>query len=68
NLEGVTRNIQRWRDDYVAEDAISAASITAIYNYLLGIETVFDEKLDIVADGVINAVDITAAYNFLLGN
>lgn len=67
NLEGVSRNIKRWRDDYVEEDVISAATITAIYNYLLGNETEYDEKLDIVLDGVINAVDVTAAYNFLLG-
>lgn len=56
----------RWHDDYVEPDAITAATITQIYNYLLGINTVYDEKLDLNEDGIINSSDITFGYNVIL--
>ena len=67
NIDYITKQIDKWRDDYVEEDVINSSTITSIYNYILGFDTTYNEKLDINEDGIINVGDITSAYNFLLG-
>lgn len=68
NTSYVSGQIKRWRDDYVEDDVITASTVTAIYNFLLGTETSYNNKLDLNHDGVLNSVDITVAYNYLLGS
>ena len=67
NINRLSTQLNRWRDDYVEEETINSSTITQIYNFLLGIDTTFYPKLDINGDGEINSNDITAAYNILLG-
>ncbi len=62
----ISNLLVRWRDDYVEPDAITAATITQIYNHILGISTNYDEKLDLNEDGVINSADVTYGYNIML--
>ncbi len=48
------------------DDSITSSTITKIYDYILGYNTTFDEKLDIDGDGIITVSDVTQAYNYLL--
>ncbi len=68
NMYQISRQIERWLDGYVEEDVVNASTITAIYNYLLGNDTVYNEKLDLDSNGTINSHDVTIAYDYLLGN
>ena len=63
----MSKQFLRWHDDFVEPDAITATTITQIYNYLLGIDTEYDEKLDLNEDGIINSSDITCGYNVIMG-
>ena len=64
NLAFVNVRIDSWREDYVE---INTSTITQMYNYMLGFDATFDEKIDLNKDGSINATDVTEAYNFILG-
>ena len=66
NYNSITSQINRWHKGYVDPEVIGAATITQIYNYLLGIDTEYNEKLDLNEDGMINAADITYGYNVIL--
>lgn len=68
NIAYMSNRLLRWHDDYVEPDVISSTTITRIYNYMLGFETDYDEKLDLNEDGRITSSDITLGYNILLGN
>ena len=63
----LSNKLLSWRDDYVEPDVINAATITQISNYLLGIDTEYNEKLDLNEDGTINSADVTFGYNVILG-
>ena len=67
NHSHLTELLERWHEGYVDPEVIGVATITQIYNYLLGIETEYNEKLDLNEDGVINSADITFGYNVILG-
>lgn len=67
NVNSLSQQINRWRDDYV-DDTITAATITQIYNYILGIDTEYNEELDLNEDGIISSADITFGYNVILSN
>ena len=67
NHEFISNKLLRWHNDYVEPETINAATITQIYNYILGIDTEYNEKLDLNEDGVINIADVTFGYNVLLG-
>lgn len=47
---------------------VTAADITALYNFLLNGDLTFFETSDVNNDGSINAADITMVYNILLNN
>ncbi|MBR5639718.1 MAG: CotH kinase family protein [Muribaculaceae bacterium] len=64
NLSYINDQIVAWREDYVE---INTSTITKIYNYMLGFDTTFNEKIDLNKDGFINSTDVTEAYNFILG-
>ncbi len=53
--------------DVNGDGDITAADITAIYNYLLNGDETFIEACDVDGDGFITTGDITAIYNILLG-
>ena len=53
--------------DVNCDEAINAADVTAIYNYILNGEENFLSTSDVNSDGAINAADITAIYNLILG-
>ncbi len=63
-----TDQFLRWEEGYVPgeDDSITSSTITKIYDYILGYNTTFDEKLDIDGDGIITVSDVTQAYNYLL--
>ncbi len=64
----LTDQFLRWEEGYVPgeDDSITSSTITKIYDYILGYNTTFDEKLDIDGDGIITVSDVTQAYNYLL--
>lgn len=66
NHSKLTGQLLHWHDDYVEPNTITAATITKIYDYLLGIDTEYNENLDFNNDGEITAADVTDAYNILL--
>lgn len=66
NHSHLTEVLVRWHEGYVEPDTITAATITNIYNYLLGFNTEYDETLDLNKDGHITSYDVTEAYNFIL--
>ena len=66
NLEYANEHIEVWSEDYDPLSHVDIGTITSIYNYLLGTDTTFYEKLDLNQDGTINTTDITIAYNVLL--
>jgi hypothetical protein len=63
---------------YIVEDAlmgdvngdgsVTAADITALYNYLLNGDMTYFDRSDVNGDGNITSADVTAVYNILLGN
>lgn len=65
NLAYANQNIEIWSDDY--EPIITIAVVTEIYNYILGNNTTFYERLDLNKDGYINTADVTKAYNIIMG-
>ena len=67
NLEHITFDINRWRDDYDHNSSVNAYTITQLYNYLLGIDSTFYEELDFNKDGTITSADVTEAYSIILG-
>ncbi len=67
NINYISTQIIRWRDDYVEPYIISSSTITEIYNHILDNDNTYDEKLDINHDGHINTNDITVGYDYLLG-
>ena len=64
NIAYASETIETWIDDY--DSTITIITLTEIYNYLLGIDNTFYDKLDINKDGNITAADVTIAYNILL--
>ena len=64
NIAYASETIEAWIDDY--DPTITIITLTEIYNYLLGIDNTFYDKLDINKDGNITAADVTIAYNILL--
>lgn len=66
NLAYATETIEVWSEDYDPLAHVTISTVTSIYNYLLGNDTTFHEKLDLNQDGSINATDVTIAYNVLL--
>ena len=54
--------------DVNGDSVITSADVTAIYDVLLGISTIFDGTADVNGDGIITAADVTAIYDILLGN
>ena len=64
NIAYASETIETWIDDY--DPTITIITLTEIYNYLLGIDNTFYDKLDINKDGNITAADVTIAYNILL--
>lgn len=56
------------KGDVNADGEITAADVTALYNYLLNGTTTNLKFGDQNCDGEITAADITAVYNVLLGN
>ncbi|MBO4722751.1 MAG: CotH kinase family protein [Muribaculaceae bacterium] len=64
----ITRQLLRWHNDYEEPDVITSATITQIYNYILGNNPEYDERLDLNGDGTINSADVTFGYNVILGS
>ncbi|MBQ9585262.1 MAG: family 10 glycosylhydrolase [Muribaculaceae bacterium] len=54
--------------DVDCDGIVSAADVTALYNYMINGDTTFAATSDVDGDGSITAGDITVIYNILLGN
>ena len=54
--------------DFDGDGTVTAADITAIYNYLLSNDTTFLSTSDVDGDGTVTSADVTLIYNILLGN
>lgn len=54
--------------DVDCDGIVTAADVTALYNYLLNNDTEFFATSDVDGDGNVTAADITVIYNILLGN
>lgn len=54
--------------DVDCDGHVTAADITALYNYLLYGDTLYIDTLDVNSSGSINAADITEIYTILLGS
>lgn len=54
--------------DVNGDGNVTAADITALYNYLLNSDETYLSTSDVNGDGNITSADITAVYNILLGN
>lgn len=52
--------------DVNCDGEVTAYDVTAIYNYLLNLDTTFLATSDITGDGQVTAADVTAIYNYLL--
>lgn len=68
NLAYINAYVETWSEDYDPYGYVTVVTVTSIYNYLLGVDHTFDDKLDLDKDGSINANDLTVAYNIILGN
>lgn len=66
NLAYANENIEVWSEGYDPLSHVDISTVTSIYNYLLGIDVTFYERLDLNQDGIINTTDVTIAYNVLL--
>ena len=53
--------------DVDGDGIVTAADVTALYNYLLNNDTEFLATSDVDGDGNVTAADITVIYNILLG-
>lgn len=67
SINSLRPEINKWLNAITDLDRITLATVTRIYNYILGTTTTADDELDINHDGVVNSVDITICYNYLLG-
>lgn len=56
------------KGDVNGDGSITAADVTAVYDYLLGNSTQFEATADVNGDGSVTAADITYLYDILLGN
>lgn len=54
--------------DVDQDGIVTAADITALYNYLLNNDYTFIETSDVDGDGTVTASDITTIYNILMGS
>ena len=54
--------------DVNGDEAINAADITALYDYMLNGDQTYVTTSDVNGDGHINSADVTAIYDILLGN
>ncbi len=54
--------------DVNGDNVVTAADVTALYDYLLNEDLTYYDTSDINGDGNITAADITALYNLLLEN
>ncbi len=54
--------------DVDCDGTVTAADITALYNFLLGDDTTFLSTSDVDGDGTVTSADVTMIYNILLGN
>jgi hypothetical protein len=69
-LEAVYRNAplqQVIPGDVNSDGNVTAADVTALYDYLLNNDTSHIVNGDQTGDGIITAADITAVYSVLLG-
>lgn len=53
--------------DVDCDGTVTAADITALYNFLLGDDTTFLLTSDVDGDGTVTSADVTMIYNILLG-
>lgn len=53
--------------DVDCDGTVTAADITALYNFLLGDDTTFLSTSDVDGDGTVTSADVTMIYNILLG-
>ncbi len=53
--------------DVNRDGEVTAADITALYDYLLIGDMTYYETSDVTGDGEVTSTDITAIYNRLLG-
>ncbi len=58
---------QTYRYDVNGDGVVTAADVTALYDYLLG-NVPGGDQFDVNGDGVVTAADVTALYDYLLGN
>ena len=54
--------------DVNGDGSVTAADVTALYNYMLNSDLTFYDNSDVDGDGRITAGDITLLYNILLSN
>ena len=54
--------------DVNGDGTVTAADVTAIYDYLLNNDQTFGLAYDVSGDGFVTSTDVTLIYNILLGN
>ena len=54
--------------DVNGDGSVTAADVTAIYDYLLNGDLTYIDTLDVNGDGVVTSADVTMLYDIMLGN
>ena len=67
-MHDVAQELKRKKEDVNGDGYVTAADVTALYNYLLGDTNEASNSYDVDGDGEVTSADITAVYNILLGN
>ena len=67
-MHDVAQELKRKKEDVNGDGYVTAADVTALYNYLLGITNEASYYYDVDGDGEVTSADVTAVYNILLGN
>ena len=58
---------QTYHYDVNGDGVVTAADVTALYDYMLG-NVPGGDQFDVNGDGVVTAADVTALYDYMLGN
>ena len=61
------QQMKRKKEDVNGDGHVTAADVTALYDFLLGNNTEAPDSYDVSGDGAVTAADITAIYNIILG-
>ena len=58
---------QSYNYDVDGDGEVTSSDVTALYDYLLGVDVASYANLDVNGDGEVTSADVTALYDYLLG-